>query len=794
MTIYNQAQENALVDRGLIPLPYPHLTGMKLERDIVLNDFVFNSIDENGVVWVIRDIEGWWNPPAADMPRVERGYGDGSYDVQGRYEARNLTLVGSFLTPDPALVEAARDKLIQTTDLVYKGAWLKTGKGPIRASFVRLSGNVEIETTTPRGRTDFEIQLRAADPIKYDWNDSEPDGYTLIEIPAKNLRTGTSGSEVVVNEGNYNVPVYIEVVGPIASPATIFNRTTEELILLVSSIRGRAGFIIDNKELTLVESTLKDIATLTTRTAHNLQPGDEVLVEGVDEIFDGAYIVSSTPSSTTFTYEIRNVSETFNVVSKKLFNNIATVETDQSHLFEVNDFVFLSGVDSVFNGTYKITSKTINSISFLKTRVLERIISGQSIISNQANIVTTDSHNYIVGEKVTVSGLNLNYNGTFTITSTPSATSFTYSVTRTNAKAILNRELSSNTANITLTEPHGFIPNENVLISGVSESFDGVYTIVSTPTNETFTFEKIRETTKTVLVKSRASNVATLTTSTAHGISEGEQVVITNVDGFNGTFTVTAVPSSNSFSYSSSGSNLSATSVQNGLVRISKRKIVKRERVAGVASITTATAHGLLVGETINVEGINSSYNFSGRTVLSTPTSTTFTYTAAAGNESEVNSAGLVTITGNITALTGDITPAGSATVSGSLPFTSLTGQAIVPNYIGIPNNEQNPTSVEPIDSAGSATKKNEVPFTPGVSIDPENLATVTYGPELLEIDTLNREVFLNGEIEGARAKIDILADFIKLLPGENIIEFEDSGNLSSDALLKIYYRSGWLG
>jgi hypothetical protein len=306
VTIYNQAQENAFVDRGLIPLPYPHLTGMKLERDIVLNDFVFNSIDENGVVWVIRDIEGWWNPPAADMPRVERGYGDGSYDVQGRYEARNLTLIGSFLTPNPALVEAARDKLIQITDLVYKGAWLKTGKGPIRASFVRLSGNVEIETTTPRGRTDFEIQLRAADPIKYDWNDSEPDGYTLIEIPAKNLRTGTSGSEIVVNEGNYNVPVYIEVVGPIASPATIFNRTTEELILLVSSIRGRAGFIIDNKELTLVESTLKDIATLTTRTAHNLQPGDEVLVERVDEIFDGAYIVSSTPSSTTFTYEIKN--------------------------------------------------------------------------------------------------------------------------------------------------------------------------------------------------------------------------------------------------------------------------------------------------------------------------------------------------------------------------------------------------------------------------------------------------------------------------------------------------------
>jgi hypothetical protein len=794
MTLYNQTQENYYVDRGLTPLPYPHLTGMKLQRDIVLGDFVFNSIDENGVVWVITDIDGWWNPPSAEMPNIERGYGDGSYDAQGRYRARDLNLIGSFLTSDPALVEAARDKLIEVADLVYKGAWLKTGTGPIRASFVRLSSSVDIETTTPRGRTDFNISLRAVDPIKYDWNDSDPDGYTVVEIPAKNLKTGESGIQTIVNEGNYTVPVYIEVIGPISSPATIFNKTTEELILIVSSIRGRAGTIIDNKELTLVESSLKDIATLTTRTAHNFQPGDEVLVEGVDEIFDGIYIISSTPSATTFRYEIENVSETFNVVSKKLFNNVATIEISQAHPFEVNNLVFFSGIDSVFNGTYQITSKTINTVSFSKTRVLEKIISGQSIISNKANIVTTDPHNFTVGERVTISGLNLNYNGNFIITSTPSTTSFTYSVTRTNAKAISNRALNSNIATITLTEPHGFIANENVVISGVSESFDGVYTITSTPTNETFTFEKVRDTSKTVLVKSRVSNVATLTTSTAHGISQGEQVVITNVDGFNGTFTVTAVPSSNSFSYANSGSTLSATSVQNGLVRVSKRKITKRERVAGVATITTATSHGLLVGETINVEGINASYNFNNRTVLSTPTSTTFTYTAAAGNEAAVDSAGLVTITGNIPSLVEGTTPSGSATVSGSLPFTSLTGQALIPNYIGVPNNIDNPTSVEPIDSSGFATKKNEVPFTPGVSINPESPATVTYGPELLEIDTLNREVFLNGEIEGARAKIDILADFIKLSPEENIIEFEDSGNPNSDALLKIYYRSGWLG
>ena len=58
--IYNQGQENFYVDRGLTPLPQPHLTGMKLKADIVLWDFAFNTIDEFGVTGVITDIDGWW--------------------------------------------------------------------------------------------------------------------------------------------------------------------------------------------------------------------------------------------------------------------------------------------------------------------------------------------------------------------------------------------------------------------------------------------------------------------------------------------------------------------------------------------------------------------------------------------------------------------------------------------------------------------------------------------------------------------------------------------------------------
>jgi len=65
--------------------------------------------------------------------------------------------------------------------------------------------------------------------------------------------------------------------------------------------------------------------------------------------------------------------------------------------------------------------------------------------------------------------------------------------------------------------------------------------------------------TATVTNKALTSNVATLTTSAAHGIAVGMEIVVTGVDAtFNGTFTVTAVTST-TLSYAKTASNVSST-------------------------------------------------------------------------------------------------------------------------------------------------------------------------------------------------------------------------------------------
>jgi hypothetical protein len=58
------------------------------------------------------------------------------------------------------------------------------------------------------------------------------------------------------------------------------------------------------------------------------------------------------------------------------------------------------------------------------------------------------------------------------------------------------------------------------------------------------------------------SNVATLTTSSAHGLFVGDSVTVAGVDGtFNGTYTITAVPSTVSFRYAKTGSNVASAAV-----------------------------------------------------------------------------------------------------------------------------------------------------------------------------------------------------------------------------------------
>jgi len=161
----NQTERNRILNRALTRQPDAYLSKIKLYGDIALYDtantseLTLNTIDANEVIWVVTDIEGWWNLPEPEMPDLPRGWGDGGYDAVGRYTSRIMTLTGSFLTQSPEDAPVARQTLLQALNPMTKnqgGAYLITtefetsiavvdAQEQANAQFVTYTTNADLE-------------------------------------------------------------------------------------------------------------------------------------------------------------------------------------------------------------------------------------------------------------------------------------------------------------------------------------------------------------------------------------------------------------------------------------------------------------------------------------------------------------------------------------------------------------------------------------------------------------------------------------------------------------------------
>jgi hypothetical protein len=90
-----------------------------------------------------------------------------------------------------------------------------------------------------------------------------------------------------------------------------------------------------------------------------------------------------------------------------------------------------------------------------------------------------------------------------------------------------------------------------------SNNYDGVLLVDEYDADKVF--PKI---TVSINNKALTSNVATLTTSAAHGLSIGMEIVITGVDAtFNGTYRITTIPTTTTFTYAKVATNVASTAV-----------------------------------------------------------------------------------------------------------------------------------------------------------------------------------------------------------------------------------------
>jgi hypothetical protein len=123
------------------------------------------------------------------------------------------------------------------------------------------------------------------------------------------------------------------------------------------------------------------------------------------------------------------------------------------------------------------------------------------------------------------------------------------------------------TANLAVTDPAVFVGTNNqadiVDLAFIGEYATTVSPIVSTVNNKALT-----------------NNVATLTTASSHTYLAGDVVTITGVDAtFNGTFNIIAVPTSTTFTYAKTASNVTSAAVSpTGTATVNARR-----KFAGIA-------------------------------------------------------------------------------------------------------------------------------------------------------------------------------------------------------------------
>ena len=692
-----QAQETQIVDRALsIYEDDSHITKIQLNADVQIGDFVFNTIDEDQIIWICTDIEGWWNIATPETPNIPRGFQDGSYDVSGRYAARDLTLTGVFIPQGPGDVGVGRQKLLAAIDLVRQGAWLRTSEEPTRASFVRLTGRPQIQTVNARGRTEFSIALRAGDPIKYKWDDTKIDGISSQEIDLASEAPDDFGALNIINEGDATVTAKLIFTGPLGSGSTVEvyheNSGTTEVMTLIEPLRSNGAVAT----VTDVEIT-NNVALVTTEEAHGLSIGEVVSI--VSTINDDVNVSSATISSVTDTlpytlsYTITHPVDDFlketsggtvNLVSKDVmvvdnYHRNVTLNGDETGYRSkldtltdwitlepgLNTFTFTDSIDpdsvklKYYDGTTnKITLTTTDSHFLTQNNVVSiefptyAEIAFKEVTSNIITITTANSHGFSVGDQIEVS------------------TTLSTTVTQ--------KEITSNTA--TLTVADGSAISDNDVVS------------VSIPT------------TAQVIAKSRSEDLITLTTSnvaTGHGFSNGDEVTVgfpvsalaTNKQLIDGVATITtaqnhnfvlndeinvAFPETTSINQKtvsdtqvtlrtatdhgfSVGDRITVALPTGSAVTLSDSRKYGGAAYLGVTfiqssgvtrTLTTAAIHNFAAGDQIYVASINTDYNGT-HTIINTPTTTTLTYDVTGGtsitNASPISTDGIGTVTNTTT-------------------------------------------------------------------------------------------------------------------------------------------------
>lgn len=273
--------------------------------------------------------------------------------------------------------------------------------------------------------------------------------------------------------------------------------------------------------------------------------------------------------------------------------------------------------------------------------------SGGSVVWTSTFTVTTSAaHGFSSGNSVLIAGNTASggsdINGTHTVASVPSSTTFTFALSGRNLKkgndgTVTGPATNSSTARASLTN-HGLTTGQTVVISGASPSaFNGSYGVTVVDANNfTYTLSSPQGAASAPGSMTKSTTTATVTTSAAHGFSNGNSVTIANASpaDLNGTYVI-ANASGSTFTYT-----LPAAAASNTATGVTATK-----GATTTATATTADTTGLAANDAIVITGADACYNGT-YTIAAVTSGTTFTYTLGSACAQNTDVTGVVATSG----------------------------------------------------------------------------------------------------------------------------------------------------
>lgn len=265
------------------------------------------------------------------------------------------------------------------------------------------------------------------------------------------------------------------------------------------------------------------VATLTTSAPHGWVTGDIVIITDVDTEFDGKRTVTGAPTTTSFTF----------TTGAGTMIQTPVTEGRVHKPIGPGNLVFATGANGLEN-----------SIVFAAGGFTSGLTQMKIVPDKEVHIaIPTPSTSPTTGALTVEGGVgilgDMNIQGSVNIAGT-----ITFGGSGTTVE----------TANLAVTDPAVFVGSSNQ-----SDILDlGLYMEYAvTETNPII---------RTVTNKSLTTNVATITTSTAHTYLAGDIVTVSGVDAtFDGTYNIVAVPTTTTFTYNKTAANVSSTAVSSPL-------------------------------------------------------------------------------------------------------------------------------------------------------------------------------------------------------------------------------------